>query len=60
MRKLVILLLYLSSFLSFSQLNNGLRDVKKFGFWDNQYNEPVIILNDSLNCIYELGTVTFT
>ena len=47
MRKLVILLLYLSSFLSFSQLNNGLRDVKKFGFWDNQNSEPVIILNDS-------------
>ncbi|MDG2349539.1 MAG: hypothetical protein P8L65_02545 [Flavobacteriaceae bacterium] len=47
MRKIVILLLYLSSFLSFSQMESGLRDAKKFGFWDNQNSEPVIILNDS-------------
>ena len=28
-------------------MESGLRDTKKFGFWDNQNSEPVIILNDS-------------
>ena len=48
MRKLVVLLSSLSCFISLSQISNGKRAVQQFGFWDNQYKEPVIISNDSL------------
>ena len=46
MRKIAPLLIVLFCVCATAQTYNP-GSVKKYGFWDTQYQEPIIILNDS-------------
>ena len=46
MRKIALLLIGLFCVCATAQTYNP-GSVKKYGFWDTQYQEPIIILNDS-------------